>query len=442
MALNIPKLPLIRIVTTRGYAQLAPVGGVSTCEFKNVVLSNKLVVASAENESSISRISIVFRAGSRNESSDNLGVTHVLRNSAGLSTRNASQFAIIRNIQQVGASLSATSDRETISYTLEGTRQAVEKALPFLTEVATQQVFKPWEISEITNRLLLDIATRPLQLRAIDLVHNAAFRSGLGNSLFIPKSQIGKISSETLQHYVASTFLTGRASVVGLGVNSAELEQYANSLRLESGEGCSTASIYKGGELRSNKGGNIAFVAIAGEGAALNNTKEALAFAVLQRAIGVGPHIKWSTRDNGLLSKSIGVTTEDYASSAFNASYADTGLFGVLIAAPSRSAGGIVESAVKLIRGSRISEEDVTRGKNQLKTALLLDAESGSQTLQSIANQSAILRGQIQSPAQVASAVDSVSTADVQNALKKVGQRLTLASIGNLSNVPYLDELK
>lgn len=442
MALNIAKIPLFRIATTRGYAQLAPVGGISNYEFKSAVLSNKLVVASADNESSIARISIVFRAGSRNETSDNLGVTHVLRNSAGLSTKNASQFAIIRNIQQVGASLSATSDRETISYTLEGTRQAIEKALPYLTEVATQQVFKPWEISDITNRLLLDIATRPLQLRAIDLVHNAAFRSGLGNSLFIPKSQIGKISSETLQHYVASNFLTGRASVVGLGVNSAELEQYAQSLKLESGEGCNTGSVYKGGELRSNKGGNVAFVAIAGEGAALKNSKEALTFAVLQRALGVGPQIKWSTRDNGLLSKTIGTSTEDFASSAFNASYADTGLFGVLIAVPSRCAGKVVESAVKLLRCSTISEEDVTRGKNQLKTSLLLDADSGSQTVQSIGTQSAILRDQIQSPAQIASAVDSVSTGDVQNALKKVGQRLTLASIGNLSDVPYLDELK
>lgn len=88
----------------------------------------------------------------------------MLRNAAGLSTRNTSQFAITRNIQQVGASLSATSDRETIAYTLEGTREAIEKALPFLTEVATQQVFKPWELSDITNRLLLDIATRPLQV--------------------------------------------------------------------------------------------------------------------------------------------------------------------------------------------------------------------------------------------------------------------------------------
>ncbi|KAJ8915771.1 hypothetical protein NQ315_004583 [Exocentrus adspersus] len=443
MTSNLAKFPLFRTATIRGYAQLAPLGGISSCELKTTVLPNKLVVASSESQSPITRISIVFRAGSRNEASDNLGVTHVLRNSAGLSTKNASQFAIIRNIQQVGAALYATTDREIVSYTLEGPRQAIEKALPFLTEVATQQVFKPWEVSDITNRLLLDIATRPLQLRAIDLVHNAAFRSGLGNSLFIPKSQIGKISSETLQHYVASNFLSGRASVIGLGVDISDLESYAQGLKLETGEGNDTPSPYKGGELRSNKGGNTAFVAVAGEGAALRDAKEALAFAVLQRAIGVGPHIKWSTRDNGLLSKSIGASIDNYASTTFNVSYADTGLFGILIAAPSKSAGSLVETAVKLLKCTKISEEDVTRGKNQLKTSLLLDGESGTHTLQNIGTQTAILRGaSIQSPSQIVALVDSVSANDVQCALKKAAKKLTLASIGNLTNVPYLDEIK
>lgn len=82
------------------------------------------------------------------------------------------------------------------------------------------------------------------------MLHNAAFRTGLGNSLFIPKTQIGKISSETLQHYVNSTFLSGRAAVVGLGVNHAELVQYAQALEILNGEGTTPSSPYKGGELR------------------------------------------------------------------------------------------------------------------------------------------------------------------------------------------------
>lgn len=142
------------------------------------------MVASAENDSIISRVSIlfkqvfftfyccyfhrhcIFRAGSRYETPDNLGVTHVLRVAAGLSTKNASQFAIIRNIQEVGARLTCSNDREIISYTLEGTRLSLEKSLPFLTEVATQNCFRPWEISDQEPRLRLELAITPPQVKA------------------------------------------------------------------------------------------------------------------------------------------------------------------------------------------------------------------------------------------------------------------------------------
>lgn len=70
----------------------------------------------------------------------------------------------MRHIQQVGATLTASSDREVIAYTLEGTRKAVEETLPFLTEVVTQQVFKPWEISDNVPRLRLELAQRPPQV--------------------------------------------------------------------------------------------------------------------------------------------------------------------------------------------------------------------------------------------------------------------------------------
>ncbi|XP_023025771.2 ubiquinol-cytochrome c reductase core protein 2 [Leptinotarsa decemlineata] len=438
MASKLQKAPLLRLFMSRGLSQLAPVSGNPNYELKTTILSNKLTVVCADNESSLVRVSVIFRAGSRYESSDNLGVTHVLRTAAGLSTKNASQFAIIRNIQQVGANLTATSDRETISYTLEGTRQAVEKVLPFLTEVATQQIFKPWEVSDITSRLQLDIATRSLPLRAIDLLHNAAFRTGLGNSMFIPKSQIGKISSETLQHYVASNFLSGRAAVIGFGIDQSELIHYAQTLNIESGEGCNNSSSYKGGELRSNKGGDVAFVTVAGEGASLKDPKEALAFAILQKAIGVGPQVKWGN-NNGIFSRVVGIG--EHTSSAINVSYSDTGLFGILIGTPAKSAGKLVESAVKLLRSGSVSDEDVNRGKKQLKSSLLLEAESGADAVRDIASQS-VLTGNPQTASQIVAAVDSICTSDVRDALRNAGRKITLASIGNLSNVPYLDELK
>ncbi|XP_019755594.1 cytochrome b-c1 complex subunit 2, mitochondrial [Dendroctonus ponderosae] len=442
MASNIAKRSLFRAIGTRGYAQLSPVSGTTSYDVKTSLLSNKLVVVAAENESPIARVSIVFRAGARNETAENVGVTHVLRVAAGLSTRNKSQFAIVRNIQQVGANLIATADRETISYTLEGTRQAVEQALPFLAEVATQQVFKPWEVVELSDRLKLELAVRPLQVRAVDLLHKAAFRTGLGNSLFVPKFQIGKISSETLQHYVASNFVSGRSAVVGLGLDEAKVKQLAQSLSLSDNDGVNNASPYKGGEIRSDKGGDFAFVAIAGEGAPVTNAKEAVAAAVLQRALGVGPQIKWSTSDNGILSKAIaGASSEPFASSAINANYSDTGLVGVLLAAPARSAGKLVEGAVKVLKSGSVSDADVARGKAQLKASVLLELESGSRAVQLLGTQ-AVLTGAAISPCELASAIDSVTTGDVRNALQKAGKKLTIAAVGNLSTVPYADELK
>lgn len=70
--------------------------------------------------------------------------------------------------------------------------------MPFLEDVATRQVFKPWEISDSSPRLRYEISTVPEECRIIELLHKAAYRSGLGFSLYCPKRQIGEISTETV----------------------------------------------------------------------------------------------------------------------------------------------------------------------------------------------------------------------------------------------------
>lgn len=52
--------------------------------------------------------------------------------------------------------------------------------------------------------------------------------------------------------------------------------------------------------------------------------------------------------------------------------------------------------------------------KNQLKTALLLQAESGSQAIGNFGLQ-AVITGSVRTPAQLAEAVDAISPSDVRN---------------------------
>merc|ERR1712170_104697 len=74
-------------------------------------LPNGLVVASLDNNKPVSTLGVVVKAGSKNETHDNLGASHVLRVMAGMGTKNHSSFGIVRNLQQIGSGLVCTQGR-------------------------------------------------------------------------------------------------------------------------------------------------------------------------------------------------------------------------------------------------------------------------------------------------------------------------------------------
>jgi len=444
MACTAHKTPLLRTVAARGYAAQAgaKIASKKNLEVETTTLPNKLVVASVESNSPISRVSVLFRAGSRNENYDNLGVTHLLRATAGLSTGNSSGFNLTRNIQQVGGNLSVTSDRETIEYNVELTRDKLDTGLKYLSDLSCHSVFKPWEISDNLYRVKEDLARVTPQVRAVDLLHRAAFRSGLGNSIFCAKHHLGKISSETLQHYLTTNYKTNRAAVVGVGVDHQLLVGYAKNLGIGSGSGSESASKYYGGELRVDKAGNYAHVAVGTQGAGWANPKEALAFAVLQQVAGTGPVTKRGNT-NGALGKLVAsaLGEKPFGFTALNASYSDDGLFGFVLSADGRDIGKAIETAVKALKQGSVSNSDVTKAKEQLKLVYLSEYDTDSGILADIGAQ-AVLAGGVTSPSGVISLLDSITSADVNAAAKKVASgKWSVGAVGYLANVPYVSEL-
>lgn len=441
MACTANKAALLRIIASRGYAaQANPQTAVKSSKIQQQTLPNKLVVAAAESSLPVSRVSIVFRAGARNEEYENLGASHLLRLSAGLSTKNATGFAITRNLQQIGGRLIATSDRELVSFTIETTADKLETGLKYLEHVATAPAFKPWEISDSVPRLKVELDCIPDQVKAVELLHKAAFRQGLGNSVFCPRFQAGRISSETLHHYYSQNCRTNRCAVVGVGVDFNLLVGYAQNLRIESGEGKETASKYYGAvDLRKNRAGNLAHVAVAGEGGALSDLKETVAFAILQRAAGLVPVTKRGGF-SGPLGKAISSAVGGSAItvSALNASYADSGLFGFILTTDADKAGKAVEAGIKALKSGSVSEGDIKRGKAALKASILRRHETDSGLLSDISAQAALL-DKVQNVDEINCVIDGICTADVQNAAKKVAcSQLSMGAIGNLSTVPYV----
>lgn len=343
-----------------------------------------------------------------------MGASHIIRVASGLTTKHATQFGITRNIQQIGGSLSVTSDREILAYTVEVTRDHLEEALQFLEKSVTGQVFKPWEIEDNNIRVKIDLANVSDQVRAVELLHRGAFRTGLGNSIFCQKHKIGKLSSETLQHFYESNFTSNRGAVSGVNVDHQLLVGFAQSLQIATGEGARNENKYHGGsDIRKEKGGRAASIAVATSGGSWSSLKEGVAFNVLQRAAGTSPNTKRG-QSAGILVKNIQSVAPNSAASTLNACYSDNGLFGFIVSGPAKEAGKAAEAGVKALKSATLSDEDVARGKAQLKSELAFIYETDACLVQALAGQSAHFGAPLTLKAAI-EAVDAVQAADVKS---------------------------
>ncbi|XP_046627813.1 cytochrome b-c1 complex subunit 2, mitochondrial [Neodiprion virginianus] len=444
MACSAVRAPLLRNTTVRHYAAAAAATQSAPAQNLDIqVLSNKITVATLDNDSPVTQVSVIFKAGPRNETYETQGTSHVLRLAAGLTTNRSSAFGITRNIQQIGGNLTATTDRESIAYTLQCTRDKLDVGLKFLEDVATRQVFKPWELNDQIPRLRYELSSIPETTRIVELLHKAAYRKGLGYSLYSPKQRIGKIGTENLQHFVNTWFTGPRCAVVATGVSQEQLNKFASQLQVGSSESSGEPARYFGGELRKERSSSLATVAVAVEGAGLNKEKEAIAFAILQRAAGTGPHVKWGSTSAPLYRTVATAAGKDpFAVSALNASYSDSGIFGFILTAPGNIAGTLTTAASKWLLKPSVTDADISRGKAELKAAVLYATDNSIARHESLAQQ-ALFKGTVASPSAIIAEIEKVSAADVKNVAAKIGKgKLSMAGIGDLDTVPYVEELK
>uniref|UniRef100_A0A672KUZ1 Cytochrome b-c1 complex subunit 2, mitochondrial-like n=1 Tax=Sinocyclocheilus grahami TaxID=75366 RepID=A0A672KUZ1_SINGR len=401
-------------------------------------LPSGLLVASLENYSPVSKIGVFVKAGSRYETAENLGVTHILRLASNLTTKGASAFRICRGLEAVGASLRSAAYlcRTALKHFLEGTME-------YLINVTTAPDFKPWELSDLLPRVKIDkaVADQSPQIGVLEKLHEAAYKNALSNSLYCPDHMVGKIS---VDHFFANNYTSARMALVGLGVSHAAVmkvgEQFFST---HTGAGAPGA-VYRGGELRVQSGGGLVHALLACEGAAAGSA-EANAFSVLQRLLGVGPHVKRGSNITSKLSQGIAkATAQPFDATAFSATYSDSGLFGVYVISQADSAREVINAAmaqVTAVAEGSLTAEDLTRAKTQLMADYLMSLESSEGLLEELGVQ-VLSSGTYSSPQTVTQSIDAVASSDVVKAAKKfVESKKTMSCYGHLANTPFVDEL-
>uniref|UniRef100_A0A8C2EKK8 Ubiquinol-cytochrome c reductase core protein 2a n=2 Tax=Cyprinus carpio TaxID=7962 RepID=A0A8C2EKK8_CYPCA len=407
-------------------------------------LPSGLLVASLENYSPVSKIGVFVKAGSRYETAENLGVTHILRLASNLTTKGASAFRICHGLEAVGASLSVTSSREHMVYSLDCLRDDFDGVTEYLINVTTAPDFRPWELSDLLPRVKIDkaVADQSPQIGVLEKLHEAAYKNALSNSLYCPDHMVGKISVDHLQQFFANNYTSARMALVGLGKSFSGMciECCSDCVFLKSSLGWRLCA----GELRVQSGGGLVHALLACEGAAAGSA-EANAFSVLQRLLGVGPHVKRGSNITSKLSQGITkATAQPFDATAFSATYSDSGLFGVYIISQADSAREVINAAmaqVTAVAEGRLTADDLTRAKTQLMADYLMSLESSEGLLEELGVQ-VLSSGTYSSPQTVTQSIDSVTSSDVVKAAKKfVESKKTMSCYGHLANTPFVDEL-
>jgi len=463
-------LPHLRVAAQQSAARAA--GHHARCQPQ--LTNDRLKVVSCDNNSPVTKLALFVKAGARNETGYNIGVTHCLRAAANLATKDKTAVALTRTIQQIGGSLTATSTKEHMIYTIESDRNRADVALECLMEVVFHPQFYHWELSRLKDRLTIDLNIHKMnhEERTIELLHQAAFRTTVGRPLYAPEFMIGNFDTSMLQNFTEAHFRADRMALVGVGCPHDWLASKAIGIvtapppavrHFPSGSKPAEVPVdtkssapspndeaakYFGGQHREEADANLAMISVAGEGVS-SASKEAPAAFVLQRVFGVGPRVKWcASQNHGRLAKAIASAVPGgsmFAVSGVNYNYSDCGLFGFYLSAEPAIAGKAARAAVletaKIANGS-LTESELNIAKQQAKADLMYALEHDSNYAEALA-QSALMAGEVPSSREEALAnIDNVSMKDVlQVAKRAAGSRTSMAAVGDLTDTPYLEQI-
>ncbi|CAP27516.1 Protein CBR-UCR-2.2 [Caenorhabditis briggsae] len=455
-------------------------------------LGNGLTVATVDSKKPITQLVLAFRAGSRYETPAQAGLSHTLRNFVGRDSKDHFGSAIVWSASTYGGVVKSFTSRDLFGVSLTVPRDSTSYALHVLAQAAAVPGFKPWEIEDVLPTMRADNGFRTAYDLVVDQIHKAAYRHFNIFSLYFAmrdcfqKWRTRKLGLRSMLkdwsylHELVDCFrceffyifsgcsteceqnsentkttdkhlVNGNAVLFATNASHDDLALFGeNHSPIRNGSAVSpSSSAYKGGEVRRDADSKYAHVIVAGEGAAGNNAKALATQAVLLTALGNSSPVKFSTSATGVIGKAAG---ENGSASAYQAVHSDSGLAGAYIVADGAHIGQVVSNVVGALKSFKVADiesEHLQKTTYRISfnrsrpNAVKKQAYNNALRASAHSDNFAIERTSqlFQSQDNFIELISSVSTDDVDAAAKKLTNKLSVASYGNINEVPYVDTL-
>lgn len=366
---------------------------------KLTVLDNGMRVASEDSGAATATVGLWIDAGSRYESSKNNGVAHFLEHMAFKGTSKRSQTDLELLVENMGAHLNAYTSREQTVFYAKCLANDVNVAVEILADIIQNSSLAEPEIERergVILREMQDVESN-LQEVVFDHLHSTAFQgTPLGQTILGPTKNIKKISKSDLQLYIKTHYQPARIVLSGAGgVEHERLVDMAN--KHFSGLKNTVADIpglnpcrFTGSEIRVRDDSMpLAHIAIAVEGAGWTDADN-IPLMVANTLIGAWDRSQGGGANNAShLARASSAEGLCHSFQSFNTCYKDTGLWGIYFVSEPLQ----IDDMLFNIQGewmklcTSVTEGEVERAKNLLKTNMLLQLDGTTPVCEDIGRQ-------------------------------------------------------
>ncbi|EZA57939.1 hypothetical protein DMN91_001915 [Ooceraea biroi] len=370
---------------------------------KVTTLDSGMRVASEDSGAATATVGLWIDSGSRFETDENNGVAHFMEHMAFKGTAKRSQTDLELEIENMGAHLNAYTSREQTVFYAKCLSQDVPKAIEILSDIIKNSKLGESEIERERGVILREMQEVETNLQEVvfDHLHAAAYQgTPLGRTILGPTKNIKSISRDDLIKYVKNHYGPPRFVLAGAGgVDHNQLidlaQKHFDEMKgPEYNEGIpeypSQPCRYTGSEIRVRDDTiPLAHVAVAVEGTGWADADN-IPLMVANTLVGAWDRSQGGGVNNtSNLAKVCAEQGLCHSYQSFNTCYKDTGLWGVYFVCDPMQC----ESMMSYVQHewmrvcSTVSEKEVTRAKNILKTNMFLQLDGTTAICEDIGRQ-------------------------------------------------------
>jgi len=422
-------------------------------------LDNGVRVVAVDRHGLCASLGLFVNAGSRYEDAVTASMPHMLELMAFRSTAHLSHIRTLKTLEQLGAAASCRVGREDILYQIDTLREYVPVVLPLMLANVLCPSLLPEEVHAAHEHVLevqqnLEENTESL---LSELLHIHAYGGkALGNTLYAEEKDLPNFTAEKLKEYIRQRCTPDQMIVVGVNTDFDELckwtarsfaEHGANQVGASNPTKPLALAAYTGGDFRLERPNPLCHLMLGWEVEGGWNGKHLASITVLQMFLGGGGSFSTGGPGKGMHTRLYTDVLNRHhwveSCQASSVMYTDSGLFTIYSTVVPEAADKFVLVLARIFSGlTRITEEELCRAKNALKSSIHMNLEMRAVMVEDIGRQ-LVLAGKVGTAQEFGRMVDAVTADDLRQTLWHcLASRPTVVAYGAVERLPAYEKIQ